>query len=122
MSSETKIQWTDHTFNPWWGCTKVHDGCKNCYAEAFDKRVGGAHWGTRASRRMILGEWGNPAKWNKVAAASGVRARVFCASMCDLFEELDRGLRLTNRKKLAEWVRRLGMARKPRATFKRRGK
>ena len=89
MSENSKIQWTDHTFNPWWGCTKVHDGCKNCYAETFDKRVGGSHWGPRASRRMILGEWSKPAKWNKAAERAGVRARVFCASMCDLFERFE---------------------------------
>lgn len=88
MSSDTKIQWTDHTFNPWWGCTKVHAGCKHCYAEATDKRWGGDHWGN-GPRRMVLGEWSKPAKWNADAEKAGVRARVFCASMCDLFEDYD---------------------------------
>lgn len=86
MSSNSGIEWTDHTFNPWWGCTKVHDGCTNCYAEALDKRWGGEHWGN-SPRRMVLGEWGKPARWNAEAVASGLRRRVFCASMCDLFED-----------------------------------
>jgi protein gp37 len=82
----SKIEWTDHTFNPWWGCTKVHAGCKNCYAETLDHRWGGNHWGPNAPRRMVLGEWGKPAKWNRDAEKAGKRARVFCASMADLFE------------------------------------
>jgi len=86
MSTGTKIEWTHHTFNPWWGCTKVHAGCTNCYAEALDKRWGGDHWGN-GPRRMVLGEWGKPAKWNAEAQAAGERRRVFCASMCDLFED-----------------------------------
>lgn len=32
MAENSKIEWTDHTFNPWIGCTKVSPGCKNCYA------------------------------------------------------------------------------------------
>lgn len=87
MSENSSIGWTDHTLNPWWGCVKVHTGCRSCYAEAFDKRVGGDHWGN-GPRRMILGEWGKPAKWDREAAEKfGRRARVFCASMCDIFED-----------------------------------
>jgi protein gp37 len=40
MGERTAIGWTDHTFNPWWGCTKISPGCTNCYAEALAKRVG----------------------------------------------------------------------------------
>lgn len=87
MSSNSSIEWTDDTFNPWWGCTKVHSGCANCYAETWDARYGGDHWGKDKPRRMILGEWGKPAKWNAEAKAAGVVRRVFCASMCDLFED-----------------------------------
>jgi len=86
VSENSKIQWTDHTFNPWWGCTKVHAGCKNCYAETLDKRFGPSHWGNNP-RRMVLGEWSKPEKWNRDAERAGVKARVFCASMCDLFED-----------------------------------
>lgn len=91
MSENSKIEWTDHTFNGWWGCTKVHAGCKNCYAEALDKRYAQgvpSHWGNNP-RRMILGEWSKPAKWNKEAENAGKRARVFCSSMCDVFEVYD---------------------------------
>ncbi|GMV26911.1 MAG: hypothetical protein AMXMBFR58_29420 [Phycisphaerae bacterium] len=87
MATNSNIEWTNHTFNAWWGCTKVHDGCKNCYAEAWDRRWGGEHWGPRASRRMILGEWSKPHKWNAEAALNGVPARVFASSMCDVFED-----------------------------------
>lgn len=47
MGAETKIGWADHTFNPWWGCTHVHAGCTNCYAEAMSKRTGRAVWGIK---------------------------------------------------------------------------
>lgn len=90
MSANSAIEWTTHTFNPWWGCTKVHQGCKNCYAETLDHRWGGDHWGPSNPRRMVLGEWSKPAQWDKAAKAAGERHRVFCASMCDLFEDLDR--------------------------------
>lgn len=89
MSENTNIEWCTHTFNAWWGCTKVHTGCANCYAEATDARWGGDHWGKDASRRMILGEWGKPAKWNREAEAAGTPATVFASSMCDVFEAFD---------------------------------
>jgi protein gp37 len=38
MAEKTGISWTDSTFNPWIGCTKVGPGCDHCYAEALDKR------------------------------------------------------------------------------------
>ena len=53
MGESTAIEWTDHTFNPWWGCTKVSPGCDHCYAEAWDKRTGGGHWGSHADRRTF---------------------------------------------------------------------
>lgn len=88
MAENTKIQWTTHTWNPWWGCTKVHAGCAFCYAEKWDARWGGDHW-DKNPRRMVLGEWGKPAKWDKAARETGIISPVFCASMCDLFEEYD---------------------------------
>lgn len=84
MGADSKIQWTDHTFNPWWGCTKVSPGCDHCYAETFDKRVGGAHWGKGAPRREFgQKHWNEPLKWNSEAEKQGKRFRVFCASMAD---------------------------------------
>lgn len=88
MGEKTGISWTDHTFNPWWGCTKVSAGCDNCYAEAFDKRVGGAHWGKDQPRRTF-GEkhWNEPLKWNRQALSEGKQRLVFCASMADVMDD-----------------------------------
>jgi protein gp37 len=88
MGSNSKIEWTDHTFNPWWGCVKVSPACDHCYAESFAKRTGNAVWGKDAPRRFFGDKhWSEPAKWNREAAAKGQRARVFCASMADVFED-----------------------------------
>lgn len=99
---QTTIEWTDFTFNPWHGCVRVSPGCKNCYAEAFDRRTHGTarhldskgnvrepHWGADAPRRFFGDKhWNEPLKWDRDAAeAAGVRRRVFCASMADVFED-----------------------------------
>lgn len=87
MGEATKIQWTDHTFNAWWGCTKVSAGCDNCYAEAFDKRLGGKHWGAGIERKVFKDKhWAEPLRWNATALKAGKRARVFCSSMADVFD------------------------------------
>jgi protein gp37 len=88
MGADSKIQWTDHTFNPWWGCAHVSPGCLNCYAEDLAARYGFDAWGARGHRRMLGdGNWRDPEKWDRKAAAAGERARVFCASMADVFED-----------------------------------
>ncbi len=88
MGKDSKIEWTDHTFNPWWGCVRVSPGCQHCYAESFAKRVGQKVWGVEAPRRMFGdAHWDEPLKWDAAAAAEGVRRRVFCASMADVFED-----------------------------------
>jgi protein gp37 len=93
VGKNSKIEWTHHTFNPWWGCTRVSPACVNCYAESWAKRVGQDLWGPKASRRFFSdAHWREPLKWDAQAAAGGVRLRVFCASMADVFErraELD---------------------------------
>lgn len=88
MGLETKISWTDHTFNIAWGCVKVSDGCKNCYADNLAVRYGFTVWGPKAKRRTF-GEkhWNEPRNWNAAAERDGVRRRVFCSSMCDVFED-----------------------------------
>ncbi|GJM12757.1 MAG: hypothetical protein DHS20C12_11600 [Pseudohongiella sp.] len=87
MAKSSKIEWTHHTFNPWWGCTKVSPGCKHCYAQTWSKRVGYAIWGHKAERRFFSDtHWRGPIKWNKEAELAGERRRVFCASMADVFE------------------------------------
>ena len=87
MARDSKIEWTDHTFNPWWGCTKVSPACDHCYAEAWAKRVGLDVWSTGKPRRFLSDAyWRQPHRWNAEAERSGRRARVFCASMADVFE------------------------------------
>ena len=88
MGENSKIEWTTHTFNPWWGCTKVSEACKNCYAETWAKRVGQKVWGPKAERRtMSENHWKQPLKWNRDAENATERPRVFCASMADVFED-----------------------------------
>lgn len=85
------IAWTDHTFNPWWGCMKVSPGCHHCYAETFAKRVGWTDiWGNAAwNRRRPMSDsyWRQPLKWNREAVDAETPPRVFCASMADVFED-----------------------------------
>lgn len=84
MAEITEIAWTDSTFNPWWGCSKVGPGCDHCYAQTLDHRTGGDHWGPdKTPRTMSADNWRKPNKWNRLAVASGIRHRVFCGSMCD---------------------------------------
>jgi protein gp37 len=93
MGEATEIEWTDHTFNPWHGCARVSPGCEHCYAETFSKRVGHGKrlpmiWGVNAERKFVGNDtWAKPFKWNAKAAKEGVRRRVFCASMADVFED-----------------------------------
>lgn len=88
MGETTGISWTDHTFNPWMGCTRVSPGCENCYAEKFvTGRMGLPVWGVDAERRITSqAYWRQPGRWNKAAEKAGVRRRVFCASLADVFE------------------------------------
>lgn len=88
MGQDSKIEWTNHTFNPWMGCAKIHTGCTHCYAEAFTKRYGKSAWGANTKRVMTSPTyWKQPIKWNREAQKSGTRARVFCASLADVFED-----------------------------------
>jgi protein gp37 len=90
MAKDSKIEWTHHTFNPWWGCERVSAACKNCYAEAWAHRLGLELWGEGAPRRaMSDAYWRQPLAWNRAAAIAGRRDRVFCASMADVFENRD---------------------------------
>lgn len=89
MAENTRIEWCDATFNPWTGCQHVSPACDHCYAEAQAKRspatFGG--WGPHAERkRTSESYWRQPLLWNKRAAKDGRRARVFCASMADVFD------------------------------------
>lgn len=88
MAENSKIEWTDHTFNPWIGCTKVSPACDGCYAEAMmDKRYGRVQWGAGEDRqRTSKANWRKPVAWDKAAAEAGQRPFVFCASLADVFD------------------------------------
>lgn len=94
MSENSKIEWTDHTFNPWEGCQKVGPGCDHCYAENRNARFAGGqaiNWGPGAPRRRTSpATWAMPRRWNAQAdafmAQHGRRQRVFCASLADVFD------------------------------------
>jgi protein gp37 len=92
MGHNSNIEWCDHTFNPWIGCTKVSPGCANCYAETLDrnrfsKTLGGAskaapvsHWGKGAPRyQTSVANWKQPLAWDKAARGEG-RPTLECPS------------------------------------------
>lgn len=106
MAANSKIEWTDHTWNPWRGCEhatlpdgSAHPGCANCYAEAMSKRNPSAlgAWGGSQEGIRVAGVdsyWKTPFKWNREAAIEQEahlgrdrRPRVFCASLADIFED-----------------------------------
>ena len=65
----SKIAWTDHTFNPWVGCTKVSPGCLHCYAKTRDDRhLHGtdSHWGPGAPRQIT-----SDAYWRQPLGGTG---------------------------------------------------
>jgi protein gp37 len=89
VSKETGISWCDHTFNCWWGCTKVggSSACDNCYAETWAKRTGFTIWGDDKPRRYFGDKhWNEPLAWDRAAAKEGKSALVFCMSMGDWAE------------------------------------
>jgi protein gp37 len=92
MAENSLIAWTQNTFNPWIGCVKVSDGCKNCYAETLVvNRMGRPGlWGpakTTQRQRTSPANWQRVRRWNVEARKAGVAMRVFCASLADVFED-----------------------------------
>lgn len=91
MAESTGISWTDATWSPWEGCTKVSPGCDNCYAEGMNKWLRkGENWGPGAERRIYSEDhWGKPIKWQRDApkfhTLHGRNRRVF-PSVCDPFD------------------------------------
>lgn len=87
MGADSKIEWCDHTFNPWVGCQKVSPGCDHCYAEGWAKRSGMVTWGPHGTRKLTsAANWRQPLRWNAQAEREGRRFRVFCASLADVFD------------------------------------
>ena len=73
------IAWTDNTFNPWMGCTKISPGCSHCYAETLTRnRMGLELWGPHAPRQVTSdANWRKPLAWNREAEKSGRPLRTF---------------------------------------------
>jgi protein gp37 len=83
MSANSSIQWTDATWNPVRGCTKVSPGCAHCYAETFAERfrgVKGHPYEQGFDLRLVPEKLAEPLKWRKPR-------RVFVNSMSDLFQD-----------------------------------
>lgn len=104
MGKETGIAWCDSTWNPWLGCTKVSQGCKHCYAETLmDTRWQKVQWGPQGERiRTSDANWRLPLRWNQQAIDEGRRYRVFCGSLCDVFED-----KPNQREQLSAWRKQL---------------
>lgn len=84
MGEQTRIEWAHHTFNGWTGCDAISPACDHCYAKplvegrlgrSFDERV-----------RNAPSTWAQPDRWNRKALADGVRRRVFCSSLSDVWD------------------------------------
>ena len=86
MGKDSGIEWCDHTFNPWVGCTRISSGCDNCYAATWARRSGLVQW-DGPPRRTSESAWRQPYKWNSEASRSRRRARVFVASLGDVFDK-----------------------------------
>lgn len=83
---DTAIEYTHHSFSPWWGCQEVSEGCANCFARDIAHRFQKVKWG---EDRVKTSEstWKQPLKWNKRCEELGIRERVLCGTMCDVFDE-----------------------------------
>jgi protein gp37 len=102
MAKDTKIEWCDHTVNLWWGCTKVHAGCDNCYAEKWSDRfrkkipsddentpptLEPSLWGEGVPRKRIKSAFPDLAKYQRQAEKEGENHKIFVGSMMDIFEK-----------------------------------
>lgn len=110
MAQNSKIEWTDHSFNPWWGCTQISPACDHCYAKGFAgrwKKIG-VLWGDNMPRRFFSDKyWQGPLRWHRAALKTGKRSRVFCASMADVFE--DRPDLIEHRNRLFDLISKTAM-------------
>ena len=83
MALNSHIEWTDATWNPVRGCTKISPGCKHCYAETFAERfrgVPGHPFERGFDPRLVPGKLGDPIRWSRPR-------KIFVNSMSDLFHE-----------------------------------
>ena len=82
MSDKSKIEWTDATWNPVRGCTKISPGCKHCYAEVFAERfrgVPGHPYEQGFDLRLVPEKLEEPLRWKSPRC-------IFVNSMSDLFQ------------------------------------
>ena len=102
MSIASKIEWTDATWNPVRGCTKVSPGCKHCYAERFAERfrgVQGHPFEQGFDLKLIPAKLGEPLRWAEPRM-------IFVNSMSDLFQDgvpLDYIAKVAETMRLARW-------------------
>ena len=97
MADKSKVSWCDHSFSPWFGCTRISPGCKRCYAAHWASRTNICGWGPGADRRRASDDyWRQPLKWNARAAAGESRGLVFGGHLCDIFDPVPQ---------VAEWRR-----------------
>ncbi|TAK96483.1 MAG: DUF5131 family protein [Verrucomicrobia bacterium] len=87
MAKTTSIAWTDHTWSPWEGCTKISPACDHCYAARMNGWLkAGENWGPGAPRFEYSDEhWKKPGRWAAKAMRDGTRPKVF-PSVCDPFD------------------------------------
>lgn len=87
---ESGISWAHYTFNPWWGCEKISPACAACYAEAWSNRCGLDLFGPgKPAHTFGARHWGQVHLWDSRAERMKTRFRVFCGSMCDIFQKRD---------------------------------
>jgi protein gp37 len=83
MGEKSKIEWTDATWNPVRGCTKINPGCQRCYAETFAERfrgISGHAFEYGFDLRLVHENLNAPARWARPR-------RILVNSMSDLFHE-----------------------------------
>lgn len=140
MGKNSTISWTHHTFNPWWGCTRVEgspacgpakgeEGAV-CYAEKWSERTGYSEtgskfpiWGAHAPRRFFEDKhWNQPRLWNRDAEAAGGMVRAFCMSMGDWAEgrpdQAPHLERLWSLIRETEWINWLMLTKRPQLIWK----
>lgn len=82
MGEKTSIAWTEKTWNPWRGCSKVSPGCKNCYMFTAQRR-----YGRDPTKVVRTKTWKDPIRWQREANRKGQVFLVFTCSWSDWFHE-----------------------------------
>src|SRR5262249_23520414 len=83
MARDSKIGWTHHTWNPWWGCHRVSHECDHCYIDGIMRYAGKEPF----KGPMRTKAWRQPFGWDRAAKRAGARHRVFTCSMSDFFHQ-----------------------------------